>query len=198
MEKFIKRVDATPDARRGTDQPILKLQYTSVADYRRILMGEGEKTPRYVIERQAVLGAWGSKCLVTAPADGDKEIALIDYHMLKYDIKFKARDHQLTISSSKRTYESSGGLGTLHWKGTGMQAYGAASWELRDETSLILAAQIDHRQVNGTITLWREGLDAQTVEELVMVGISQIEEYKRMLRQAKTSAAGVAANVALN
>jgi hypothetical protein len=79
-----------------------------------------------------------------------------------------------------------------------MQAYGAASWELRDETSVILAAQIDHRQVNGTITLWREGLDAQTVEELVMVGISQIEEYKRMLRQAKTSAAGVAANVALN
>jgi hypothetical protein len=32
------------------------------------------------------------------------------------------------------------------------------------------------------------------MEELVVVGVAQIEEYKRMLRQAKTSAVGVKLN----
>jgi hypothetical protein len=159
-------------------------------------MVEGEKTPRYAIERQAVLGAWGSKCLVTAPADGDKEIALIDFHTLKYDLNFTARDYQRTISSTKRTFEASGGLGTLHWKDTGMKVAGAASWELRDETSLVMVAEVDYMQVNGYITLWREGLDEHTVEELVVVAISQIEEYKRMIRRSKVAGAGVAVNVA--
>lgn len=199
LEKFIVRGEPPiPDARRETDEPILKLQYTDMGDHRRILTIEGGKTTLYEIKRQAKLGAWGSKCLVTSPVDGDHEVALIDYHTFHYKIDMLARDHRIDIRSSKRTYESSGGLGELHWKGTGMRAYGEASWELRDETSLLLAAEIDNRQSNGSITLWRNDLDAETVEELVVVGISQIEEYKRMLRQAKTSAAGVPINVAVN
>jgi hypothetical protein len=199
LEKFIVRGEPPiPDARRGTDEPILKLQYTDMGDHRRILTVDGGKTTVYEIKRQAFMGTFGSKCLVTSPANGDKEVALIDYHTFSYKIDMLARDHRIDISTSKRKYESSGGLGELHWKGTGMRPYGSASWELRDETSLLLAAEIDQCQANGSITLWRDGLDAETVEELVMVGISQIEEYKRMLRQAKKSAAGVALNAALN
>ena len=72
-----------------------------------------------------------------------------------------------------------------------MQVAGAASWELRDETSLVMVVDIDQMQTNGRVSIWRETLDEQTMEELVVVGVAQIEEYKRMLRQAKTSAVGV-------
>jgi hypothetical protein len=77
----------------------------------------------------------------------------------------------------KRTFKPSGGrLGALTWKGTGMEVAGKASWELRDEKSLVMVVSVDSEQVSGWVELWREGLDPQTVEELVVVGVSQIEE----------------------
>lgn len=57
-----------------------------------------------------------------------------------------------------------------------------------------MVVDIDQTQTNGKISVWRETLDEQTMEELVVVGVAQIEEYKRMLRQAKTSAVGVKLN----
>ncbi|KAH6858822.1 hypothetical protein BKA58DRAFT_393110 [Alternaria rosae] len=197
LEKFIVRNDEspTPDSRRGTDTPVLKLKYTSLAEHRRILTAEGEKTPLYEMKRQSILGAWGSKIHVTSPMSSNQEVALIDYHMFSATIGFPLRNsHRIEISTSKQNVAASGGLGELHWKGTGMEVAGAASWELRDETSLVMVAQVDHQQVGGWITLWKEGLDAQTVEELVVVGVAQIEGYKRMIRQSKTSAVGVLVN----
>ena len=150
--------------------------------------------PRYVVTRKSIMGPWGSKCSVTVPTNSDQEIALIDFHTFHYDIKFPLRDHYIDISTAKRRFDASGGLGELHWKATGMQVAGAASWELRDETSLVMVVDIDQTQTNGRISVWRETLDEQTTEELVVVGLAQIEEYKRMLRQAKTSAVGVKLN----
>jgi hypothetical protein len=194
MEKFIVRGEPpTPDPLRSSSQPSLSLHYTALAEHHRTLNIQGETTPRYEVTRKAVLGAWGSKCSVTAPGNGNQEIALIDFHTLTYDIEFPVRDHRIEIKTSKRTYQSSGGLGELHWKGTGMEVAGAASWELRDEMSLVVVVEIDRSQLNGVISIWKEKLDAETVEELVVVGIAQIEEYKRMLRQSKRSAVGVIA-----
>ena len=197
LEKFIVRSDSpsTPDTRRGTETPVLKLKYTSLAEHRRILTIDGEKTPLYELKRQSILGAWGSKIHVTSPLNSDQEVALIDYHMFSATIDFPLRDgHRIEISTSKQKVAASGGLGELHWKGTGMEVAGAASWELRDGTSLVMVAQVDHAQANGWVMLWKEGLDSQTVEELVVVGVAQIEGYKRMVRQSKTSAVGVVAN----
>lgn len=197
LEKFIVREDPIPDARRTTDKPTFKLQYSSVADHRRTLTVEGEPTPLYEATRQSVLGAWGSKIHITTPRDSDKEIALIQYNIFSYSIKFPARaDHRsIDMSYGKRTFKASGsGLGTLTWKGTGMEVAGAASWELRDESALVLVVSVDANQASGWVTLWREGLDAESVEELVVVGISQIEEYKRMLRNSKKSAVGAIVN----
>jgi len=197
LDRFIVRSDSPPtlDARRGTDTPVLKLKYSSLAEHRRVLTVDGEKTPLYEIKRQSILGAWGSKIHVTSPLNSDQEVALIDYHMFSLTIDFPLRKrHRIEISTSKQKVAVSGGLGELHWKGTGMEVAGAASWELRDETSLIMVAQVDHQQVGGWIMLWREGLDAQTVEELVVVGVAQIEGYERMIRQSKTSTVGVLAN----
>jgi hypothetical protein len=65
---------------------------------------------------------------------------------------------------------------------------------LRDESSLVMVVEIDRTQANGWVTLWKEGLDALTGEELVVVGVTQIEEYKRMLRNSKKSFVGAAIN----
>ncbi|KAM0425587.1 hypothetical protein ACHAPT_009118 [Fusarium lateritium] len=202
LEKFIVRTDATPDPRRTKERPALEMHYTALVGHRRILGVQGDTIPRYEVKRRAILGAWGNKCDVTSPADGDREVAMIDFHSLppKTEIEFPQRNHEIIIKASEGYYESSGGLGRLHWKPTGMVAYGRASWELRDESDLVLSVTIDDHQVNGVIGLWREGLDPETVEELVVVGISQLEDYKKLIRggkrsgvQAATSAAWLAA-----
>jgi hypothetical protein len=195
LERFIVREDPSPDPRRtSSEKPTLKLQYQSLADHRRILTIDGEKTetPLYEVTREAVLGAWGSKCSITA---NDKEVAVIQYNTFSYQIKFPARnDHRIDMSYGKRTFSASGGSGTLTWKGTGTEVAGAASWELRDESSLVMVVEIDQTQANGWVALWKEGLDALTVEELIVVGVSQIEEYKRMLRNSKKSLVGAVVN----
>ena len=195
MEKFIVRGEPpSPDPLRTSSQSTLSLNYSALAEHRRILSVPGEHMPRYVVTRKSIMGECGSKCSVTVPTNSDLEIALIDFHTFHYDIKFPLRDHRIEISTAKRRFDASGGLGELHWEATGMQVAGAASWELRDETSLVMVVDIDQTQTNGRISVWRETLDEQTMEELVVVGIAQIEEYKRMLRQAKTSAVGVKLN----
>ncbi|CAN9148336.1 unnamed protein product [Alternaria alternata] len=195
MEKFIVRGEPPiPDPLGTSSQPTLFLNYSALAEHRRILSAPGEHMPRYAVTRKSIMGAWGSKCSVTVPTNSDQEIALIDFHTFHYDIKFPLRDHRIEISTAKRRFDASGGLGELHWKATGMQVAGAASWELRDETSLVMVVDIDQTQTNGRISVWRETLDEQTMEDLVVVGLAQIEEYKRMLRQAKTSAVGVKLN----
>ncbi|KXH43203.1 hypothetical protein CSAL01_03484 [Colletotrichum salicis] len=195
LEKFIVRADATPDKRRTGEVPALEIHYTALKEHRRILGVKGDKTPRYEVKRQAILGAWGDKCHVTSPANGGQEVAVIDFHTLpaQTEIRLSQRGLQINIKVSEGKYES-GELGNLHWKATGMKAYGRASWEVRDETEVVLSVTVDDHQVNGVISVWKKDLGPDTVEELVMVGLSKIEEYRRMLRNAKISSIGVAAN----
>ncbi|KAF5004001.1 hypothetical protein FDECE_9501 [Fusarium decemcellulare] len=198
LEKHIVRADTTPDPRRSKERPALEMHYTALVDHRRILGVEGDTTPRYEVRRRAILAAWGDKCYVTSPANGDREVAMIDFHSLppNTEIQFPLHNHEIRIKTSEGHYESSGGLGRLRWKPTGMVAYGRASWELRDDSDLVMSVTIDDDQVNGIIALWRDDLDPETVEELVVVGISQIEDYKRLMRNAKKSAVHAATSAA--
>jgi hypothetical protein len=109
----------------------------------------------------------------------------------RIEIQFSQRKHQITISLTKRKVDNGGGLGSLHWKSTGTKAWGEASWESGDDRDLVMAVQINDKQTSGVFSLWRDGLSAETEEELVVVGVAQIEEYKRMLRNSKTSGVGV-------
>ncbi|EXF85339.1 hypothetical protein CFIO01_02553 [Colletotrichum fioriniae PJ7] len=195
LEKFIVRVDATPDKRRTEETPALEIHYTALKEHRRILGVKGDTTPRYEVKRQAVLAAWGDKCHVTSPANGGQEVAVIDFHTLpaQTEIQFPQRALKIDIKDSDGKYESSE-LGSLHWKATGMKVYGRASWELRNETEMILCVTIDDHQVNGVISVWKRHLGPETIEEVVMVGLSKIEEYRRMMRNAKISSIGVAAS----
>lgn len=147
LEKFITREDATPDPQLSLDQPTLEIHYTAVADHRRILGVQGDTIPRYEVKQNAILGAWGNKYHVTSPVNEDKEVAVIEFHALPRvftEIQFPQRHHQIDISTSKQIFQASGGLGFVHWKGTVMEVYGQASWELRDEASLVMAVSIDH------------------------------------------------------
>ncbi|KAH7308577.1 hypothetical protein B0I35DRAFT_360543 [Stachybotrys elegans] len=190
LEKFIVRDPLIPDPRLNNEQPSLEIHYTDVGDHRRILKAVGDTEPCYAVRRKTVLEVWGDKYFVTSPREADKEIAWMDFHSIppSTEINFTSRnDHVIKIKGSQEAYESSGGLGRLHWKPTSMVPYGEASWELRDEQNLVLSVTIDHRQMNGVISIWKEKIEPKTVEELIVVGISQLEGYKRLLRTSKIS-----------
>jgi predicted transcriptional regulator len=126
------------------------------------------------------------------------EIAVMDFHSFpaKTEVNFTQRKHNIDIKGNVGPFQAGGGLGELHWKPTGMVPYGKASWELRDEGNLVVSVTIDDHQVNGVIGLWRSDLDPETVEELVIVGVSKIEEYRKLMRNSKTSAVSVASSAA--
>ncbi|KAH7202479.1 hypothetical protein DER44DRAFT_887433 [Fusarium oxysporum] len=194
FEKFIVRVDATPDPRRSADKPALEMLYTALVGHRRILGTKGDKTPRYEVTRRAILEVWGDKCYVKS-FNQDAEIAMIDFHSFppKTEVKFTQTDRSISMKTDGK-YNAGGGLGELRWKPTGMVVNGKASWELRDETNLVMSVTIDDHQVNGVISLWKNGLIPEMEEDLIIVGISKIEEYRRMVRNSRVSAVGAASN----
>ncbi|KAF4457085.1 hypothetical protein F53441_873 [Fusarium austroafricanum] len=195
MEKFIVRTDATPDPRRTHEKPVLEMHYTALEGHRRILGMQGDRTPRYEVMRKAILQVWGDKCHVKSLGQ-DTEIAIIDFHSLppKTEVKFLQDDYTITMKGTDGRYEARGGLGELHWKGTGMVVNGKASWELRDQNNLVMSVTIDDQQVNGLICLWKADLGAETQEDLIVVGVSKIEEYRRMIRNSKISVVGAASS----
>ncbi|KAH7035720.1 uncharacterized protein B0I36DRAFT_238403 [Microdochium trichocladiopsis] len=210
LEKFIVYADATPDPRiaRG-DHAATEVRYSVIPNSnRRILRIQGDTGPRWQVERQAVLGAWGRKCVVSRSEGAIEKIAVIDFHTFPRayieievephlqadqkprEIKVYLKDQQFDASDC-----SGGKLGMLRRKETGGKAYGAASWEMRESDEadgLVMSVAVDSTQANGTIGIWREGLGPRTIEELVLVGVSQIEQYKFMLRSAKTSGSAAA------
>jgi hypothetical protein len=110
------------------------------------------------------------------------------------EIQFAKCNHRINISTTKQRFDTIGRLGSLHWESTSMKVCRQTSWELRDEWSLVVAVTIDAKQVNGVISLWKESLDAETLEGLVVVGITKIEAYKRMIWNLKTSMIGATAS----
>ncbi|KAH7269241.1 uncharacterized protein BKA55DRAFT_548101 [Fusarium redolens] len=195
LEKFIVRVDATPDPRRSAEKPALEMHYTALVGHRRILGIKGEKEPRYEVTRRAVLEIWGDKCYVKSLSQ-NAEVAMMDFHSLppKTEVNFSQNGRSITMKGAEGKFTAGGGLGEVHWKPTGMVAYGKASWELRDNTSLMMSVTIDDQQINGVISLWKSGLAPEVEEELVVVGISKIEEYRRLIRNSKVSAVGAVSN----
>ncbi|KAH7174885.1 uncharacterized protein B0J16DRAFT_349312 [Fusarium flagelliforme] len=193
LEKFIVRVDATPE---DSPEPVLSLQYSTEADHERTVSVAGAPAPAYVIKRKTKLGGvYGDECEVFTTADGGRQVASIDFHTfpprIEIDLIQDARKIKIKTYKSKREYEASSGLGLLYWKGTGMVAYGKASWELRSDSDLVLQVSVDDTQNNGIINLFKDKLNDGVIEELLVVGMSQIEEYKRMIRLGKRSAAMV-------
>jgi len=45
----------------------------------------------------------------------------------------------------------------------------------------VVSVRVDHR-LHGVIGLWRNDLNSETVEDLIVVGIFKIEGYRDMMR----------------
>ncbi|KAH7016027.1 uncharacterized protein B0I36DRAFT_425515 [Microdochium trichocladiopsis] len=216
MEKFITRADVTPDARLSSGaRPAVEVHYTALTGgHRRILRVAGDTTPQWQVERQAKLGAWGSKCIVTRTGRGDKEtgesasegttLATIDFHTFstKPYIEIERTQQRDIVKLYINTQEfdasecSRGKLGMLCRKDTGapMKLYAGASWEMRETgvaDGLVMSAAIDDSQSNGSIRIWRAGLDEHAIEQLIIVAIGQIEHHKYLTRVGKRSFVGV-------
>ncbi|KXJ89955.1 hypothetical protein Micbo1qcDRAFT_205580 [Microdochium bolleyi] len=216
MEKFITRVDVTPDARLTSGaRPAVEVHYDALDDgHRRILRVEGCTTPQWQVERQAKLGAWGSKCIVTRTSRVDKEtgeaasegatLATIDFHTFstKPYIEIERTQQRDVVKLYINTQEfdasecSRGTLGMLRRKDTDarMRVYAGASWEMREEgvaDGLVMSTVIDDSQSNASIRIWRAGLDEHTIEQIILVAIGQIEHHKYLTRVSKRSLVGV-------
>ncbi|RGP64217.1 hypothetical protein FSPOR_8036 [Fusarium sporotrichioides] len=192
VEKFAVPATTTLDSQLPPPEHALKLEYCVHAEHERTLTVVGEQLPRYVIKRIAKLGgAWGDVCQIYSPADGGREVGSLDFHSIPPSIEIvlakDGRKRKIKTLMAVREYEAIHGVGSLHWKATGMEAYGSASWELRSSTDLILIASINDNQTRGYISLYKKDLEEAVIEELLVVGIAQIEEYKRFLRVSKRS-----------
>ncbi|KAF5228409.1 hypothetical protein FAUST_11101 [Fusarium austroamericanum] len=192
VEKFIVRDTTTPDSQMPPPEHALKLEYCVHAEHERTLTVVRDQLTRYVIKRIAKLGgAWGDVCHIYSPADGGREVGSLDFRSIPPSIEIvlarDGRKRKIKTLPAVREYEALSGVGPLHWKPIGMEPYGSASWELRSSTDLILVASINGNQTRGYISLFKKGLEEVVIEELLVVGIAQIEEYKRFLRVCKRS-----------
>ena len=70
----------------------------------------------------------------------------------------------------------------MYWKAINTLACKGASWKVRNTKGLVLLVTADDTRSGGVISLYRKGLDESVVEELVVIGIAQIEEYHRVSR----------------
>ncbi|KAL4724610.1 hypothetical protein ACLX1H_008052 [Fusarium chlamydosporum] len=182
VEKFTVR----PDGRIVSQEPILTLQYDTRNEERRTLSLAGEQFPCYVVKRRSKLGGvWGHKFRVYF-TNGGQEVAGIGFHSIppriEIDLVRDNRKHKIKTHNTVRQHDASGGLGRLYWKGASMLAPEKGAWKLRSTKGLVLLVTADDTQGGGLISLYKKGLDENAIEELVLLGIAQIEEHIRLSR----------------
>lgn len=210
IEKFITRVDATSDPRLSSgERPAMELHYNAGSDgQQRVVTIAGEAVPRWQITRQSVLGAFGSKCVVTRTTRSEKEnetgvkdeaaLAVIDFHTLTtkpyIEIERADQDNAMKLYGDEQEFDASGytggRLGALRRKNTGGNMAGAGSWEMRESSSppgdgLVMSVSLEEGQKHSVIRIWRAGLDMFAAELLVLVAVAQIEASKHMTRLKK-------------
>ncbi|KAH7231206.1 hypothetical protein BKA59DRAFT_497729 [Fusarium tricinctum] len=182
VEKFIVR----PDGRIIPQEPVSTLQYDTRNEERCTISVAGEQLPCYVVKRRSKLrGAWGHKFQVYSTNRG-QEVACINFHSIlpriEIDLVRGNRKVRIKTYNSVRQYDASGGLGRVYWKGMSILSRGKASWNLRNTNGLVLLVTADDIRGGGIISLCKKGLDEGAIEELVLIGIAQIEEYNRLSR----------------
>ncbi|CAG7556369.1 unnamed protein product [Fusarium equiseti] len=181
-EKFIVR----PDGRIISQEPILMLQYYSTSEEQRTLRVAGEQHPLYVVNRRAKLGGiWGHTFEVCSTNRG-RDVASIDFHSIppRIEIDLVRDNRKLKIKTNNTVCQHvvPGGLDRLYWQGTNTLACGRGSWKVRNTKGLVLLVTADDTRSGGVISLYSKGLDENVIEELVVIGIAQIEEYHRLSR----------------
>ncbi|KAL6918539.1 hypothetical protein ACHAPO_008459 [Fusarium lateritium] len=177
-----------PDGRIITHEPTLTLQYDKWTEEMQTLSVPGEQIPRYAIKRLTKFGgARGHKFEVYSTTDKVQRIACIKHHFMppRIQINMTQADHKLKIKThdSSRQYDAAGGLGRLYWKSTGTKV----CWKLKNNKGLILLVTINESKTNGIISIYKKHLENEVIEELLAVGVAQIEDYNRITRASERS-----------
>lgn len=181
-EKFIVR----PDGRIISQEPILILQYDPTNEEQRTLRVVGEQHPLYVVNRRAKLGGvWGHKFEVYSTNRG-RDVATIDFHSIppRIEIDLVRDNRKLKIKTNNTVCQHvvPGGLDRLYWQAINALACRRASWKVRNTKGLVLLVMADDTRSGGVISLYKKGLEENVIEELLVIGIAQIEEYHRLSR----------------
>ncbi|GKU09077.1 unnamed protein product, partial [Fusarium langsethiae] len=66
------------------------------------------------------------------------------------------------------------------WKSTGTKA----CWKLKNNKGLVLLVTIDETRTSGILSIYEKNLEKEAMEELLAVGIAQIQDYNRISRSA--------------
>lgn len=164
----------------------------------------GHDRPSYEIKHPTGLFSSGPEFTVitqTGPKPG-AILGTIDWHTLsqKVKMKFPSRDVEISYRALNGHFDAHGGLGRVEWKATGMDLKsGSASWRLTegDSHGRLLSTIVLHPPGDtATIDIARLDLPWDAFEEVLVSSVAQIEDHRRLLRNARKSALGVAAVVA--
>lgn len=62
-----------------------------------------------------------------------------------------------------------------------------ACWKLKNNKGLVLLVTIDEARTGGILSIYKKNLEKEVIEELLAVGVAQIEDYNRISRASKKS-----------
>lgn len=114
----------------------------------------------------------------------------IDWHSLtqKVKMKFPSRDVEISYRALNGHFDAHGGLGRVEWKATGMNKH-HATWQLSEgQGNLLALVELQLSGPTGTIEILRLDLPWEAFEEVLVSCLAQIEDHRRLLRNARKSA----------
>jgi hypothetical protein len=160
------------------------------------LAREGESRLSYEIKHVTGLFSSGPEFTLISRTDvgAGAVIGTFGWSMTsKVKMAFPSHGAEITYRALNGHFDAYGGLGRVTWLATGMDGR-QASWRLSDsEGNLLSLVEIHASGETGTIQILRMDLPREAFEEVLLSSLAQIEDNKRMWRNAKKSA--VAATV---
>ncbi|KAL7626134.1 hypothetical protein AAE478_002904 [Parahypoxylon ruwenzoriense] len=154
----------------------------------------GQTQPSYEIKHVTGIFSSGPEFTLISRvgANPGAIVGTIDWHSLsqKVKMKFPSRDVEISYRALNGHFDAHGGLGRVDWKATGMDWY-RASWRLSDaEGGLLSVVELHASGQTGSIEILRPDLPWEAFEEVLVSSLAQIEDHRRLLRNARKSAIG--------
>ena len=157
----------------------------------------GQTEEAYEIKHVTGLFTSGPEFTVTAKTGPNAGAVLgtIDWSMTqKVKMKFPSRKVEIAYRALNGHFDSHGGLGRVTWKATGRDGY-QSSWQALDADGSILSlVELHSSGQTGTIEILRNDLSPEAFEEILVSSVAQIEDLRRLMRNAKKSAIGAVAS----
>ncbi|KAJ9605420.1 hypothetical protein H2200_010077 [Cladophialophora chaetospira] len=148
--------------------------------HKRCLIPQGAAQPTHVIEHNTHLLSSGPEFTITSTIHQNSVVGTIKWHTWsgKIDISIASCGAMITYRDD---FESQTGQGRLIWM---------IQTEQRDGATLKLADRADYTVATVVLTdnseqarieIWRQGMTQQSLDEVVVSAIAEIEDYRKKL-----------------